>query len=286
MTDIVGTVLITGASRGLGRHMAGYLVDRGFKLLAGVRSPKDGDRLQDECGSALQPLILDVTEPASVAAAVSTVRESTDAKGLVGIVNNAGLFALAPVEQQSLDEIEQLFRVNVFGVVAVTQAMLPLLRSSSGRVVNISSMNGWSSMPFAGAYCASKFALEALSDALRVEVRPFGVHVAVVQPGAMATDIRVLGAEAWAKAREGLSEAEKALYADAYQSIQAAVADVESVAGDIELISDAVFHALTDSEPKTRYAAGPMSDQREEMLALSDLERDEVQIEMLGLHSV
>jgi len=281
--DTNGTVLITGASRGLGRHMAIYLAERGFKVLAGVRSTEDSDRLKDENKVTLQPQILDVTDPASIAAAVSTLRELSDAQGLAGVVNNAGLFALGPLEQQPLDEIERLLRVNVVGVVAVTQAMLPMLRTSGGRIVNISSINGWLSMPFSGAYNASKFALEALSDALRIELKPFGIHVAVVQPGPMATDIRVRSASAWAMAHQKLPDAEKALYADAYQALQAAVAGFESGAGDIGEISDAVFHALTDSEPKTRYAVGPMSDQRADMMALSDLARDEALLEMLGL---
>jgi NAD(P)-dependent dehydrogenase (short-subunit alcohol dehydrogenase family) len=204
---------------------------------------------------------------------------------LSGIVNNAGQFAIAPLEQQPIAEIERLFRVNVFGAVAVTQAMLPTLRLAGGRVINISSMNGWLSMPFFGAYCASKFALEALSDALRVELKPFGVHVAVVQPGAMATDIRLQGAQSWAVAREQLNKTDKELYADAFEAIQATVTGLQPGAGPLEDISDAVLHALTDTEPKTRYTAGPMSDQRAEMLALSDLDRDEALLEMLGIRS-
>jgi NAD(P)-dependent dehydrogenase (short-subunit alcohol dehydrogenase family) len=260
-----------------------YLADRGFDVLAGVRTANDRDRLQDESAGRLQPLIFDVTDHASVAAAVPAIRDRSEAHGLKGVVNNAGLFALGPLELQPLDEFEELFRVNVFGVAAITQAMLPLLRASRGRIVNISSVNGWLAMPFAGAYNASKFALEGLSDTLRLELRPFGIRVVVVQPGAMATDIRVRGAEAWAKAHQKLPEAERALYAEPYDGLQTALAGVESGAGDVEEISDAVFHALTDPEPKTRYAAGPMSDQRAEMLALTDLERDAALLQMLGM---
>src|SRR5512139_2964504 len=216
-------VLVTGSSRGLGRDMALHLVRNGFQVLAGVRSAADGQQLAAEAGTALHPVLLDVSDPSSIAAAAAQVAGHTGDAGLAGLVNNAGIASFGPLEQEPMARFEQIFRVNVFGVQALTQALLPLVRRARGRVVNISSGNGKLSFPFAGPYSASKFALEALSDALRVELTPWGIHVVVVEPGAMATDIRVKGVEAWAEEHAGLTEAEQALYAAPLQAVRGAI---------------------------------------------------------------
>lgn len=276
-------VLVTGTSRGLGRDMALHLTRHGFKVLAGVRSPEDGARLTAEAGPTLHPVILDVADSGSIAVAVATVADLTGEAGLAGLVNNAGIASFVPLEQQPMDDFERTFRVNVIGVQALTQALLPQLRRARGRIVNISSGNGKLSFPFSGAYSASKFALEALSDALRVELAPWGIQVSVVEPGAMATDIRVKGVEAWAAAREALSAEDRMLYASQFERIRSAILGLEAGVGPVDEVSEVVLQALTAPEPKTRYPVGPNMDQLDTLATLPDRARDQVAMGILGL---
>lgn len=276
-------VLVTGASRGLGRETALHLAGRGFRVFAGVRSAADGQRLMAGGPAGLHPVRLDVTDSTSVETAAQEIAERVGDGGLAGLVNNAGIAAFGPLEQEDPEELEAIFRVNVFGAVAVTRALLPAVRRARGRIVNVSSGNGKLAMPFLGAYCGSKFALEALSDALRLELAPWGIQVAVVEPGAMATDIRVKGVEAWAARHAALPPDERGLYAASLAAVQAAIHSMEAGAGPAAEVADAVFRALTDSEPRARYPVGPSMDQLGPLLAMPDPERDRIVLGMLGL---
>jgi NAD(P)-dependent dehydrogenase (short-subunit alcohol dehydrogenase family) len=182
-------VVLSGASKGIGRACALGLSRRGYHVFAGVRSPEDGAALRDAAGGHLSPLILDVTNESDVARAAGMVHEAVGERGLHGLVNNAGIVVAGPLEFLPEDALREQFGVNVFGALALTRALLPLLRTARGRIVNVSSVNGRLASPFSGAYAGSKFALEALSDALRMELAPAGVAVVVVQPGAIATPI-------------------------------------------------------------------------------------------------
>ena len=276
-------VLVTGASRGLGRDMALHLATHGFEVLAGVRSASDGNRPAAEAPAGIHPVTLDVTDPESIRAATAEVERVTGNAGLAGLVNNAGIASFGPLEQQSQAEFEEIFRVNVFGVQALTQTLLPALRRARGRVVNISSGNGKLVMPFTGAYCASKFALEAMSDALRMELAPWGMHVVVVEPGAMGTDIRLRGLDDWTALRDDLTGVERELYADAFARVSGAIRGMEAGVAPASDVSVAVRHALTDPEPKTRYAVGPHMDQLDALVAMPDRERDQFAMGILGL---
>ena len=276
-------VLVTGASRGLGRDMALHLARHDFEVLAGVRSAADGNRLAAEAGAALHPVRLDVTERRSIEAATQQVAKLTGETGLAGLVNNAGIASFGPLEQQPMQRFEEIFRVNVFGVQALTQALLPALRRARGRVVNISSGNGKLVMPFTGAYCASKFALEALSDALRMELAPWRMHVVVVEPGAMSTEIRLRAVDEWAAANAALPEADQPLYASQLAAVSGAILGMEAGVGPARDISEAVLRALTDPEPKTRYPVGPHMDTLEALAAMPDRERDHIAMGILGL---
>ena len=278
-----GSVLVTGASRGLGRSVALALANQGYVVLAGVRQPRDGDALvQAAPAGTLRPLILDVSNPESIAAAEREVRRITAGAGLTGLINNAARFLLGPFEQTPLASIEELFRVNVLGVIAVTQHLLPLLREGRGRIVNISSINGKLSVPFCSFYSASKFALEALSDALRAELQPWGINVSVVEPGTTQTDIRALGAAAWSECHESLAPGERVLYEDSYTKLQSLISQADSGAADHRYVVEAVLDALTAQPPATRYLAGPDTPQWMEMAAWPDRERDAAFARMFG----
>jgi NAD(P)-dependent dehydrogenase (short-subunit alcohol dehydrogenase family) len=189
----VPTALITGASSGIGRATALRLARSGWKVFAGVRSDHDGDSLVAEGMERIVPLILDVTDSVQIAAAAERV--GAEGGALDALINNAGFGASGPLELLSLDRLREQLEVNVLGHVAVTQAMLPSLRDARGRIVFISSVGGRVAMAFTAPYAASKHAIEAIGDALRVELRNSGIQVALIEPGSVATPI-------WGKARE------------------------------------------------------------------------------------
>ncbi len=179
-------VLVTGASSGIGRAVAGELVRRGFTVFGTIRRRDDAESL---AALGATPVTLDVTDAATIAAARAQLERALAGQPLAGLVNNAGIPAAGPLELLPLDELRRAFEVNVVGVVAVTQAFLPLLKAARGRIVNISSLAGRAALPFLGPYAASKFALEAISDSLRRELWPFGIEVIVIEPGNIQSKI-------------------------------------------------------------------------------------------------
>ncbi len=249
-------VVVTGASTGIGRACALRLASEGFRVFAGVRRDADADALRAASSPLLTPLMLDVTDAAQVDAAAATVRTAIADSRLVGIVNNAGIAVAAPLEFLAIDDLRRQFEVNVFGQLRVAQAFMDMLRDSQGRIVLMSSLGGKLSQPMVGAYCASKFALEALGDALRVEMLPWGVGVAIVEPGAVATPIWGKGVDAADALIDAAPERLHELYGAAVH-IARAVARREAEHGvPPERVADAVVHALTASRPRTRYIVG------------------------------
>jgi NAD(P)-dependent dehydrogenase (short-subunit alcohol dehydrogenase family) len=188
MSDARRSVLITGASSGIGQATAKLLAERGYRVYAGVRCDVKGRELATGGHDRITPLRLEITCPDQVESAVLQIRESCPG-GLFALINNAGVGATGAVELSDLDEVRHLLEVNTVGPLRMIQAFLPLLREARGRVINISSLNGAVSLPMVGAYSASKFALEALSDALRIELRPWGIPVSVIRPGQVRTPI-------------------------------------------------------------------------------------------------
>src|ERR671930_442264 len=219
-----GAVLITGASTGIGEASARHLLELGFDVVAGVRKDEDAERLR---GAGARPLKLDVTDQASIDAARTRLGDAP----LAGLVNNAGIAVSFPLEFVPIEELRHQLEVNVIGQVAVTQAFLPALRKGRGRIVNISSIGGRIALPLAGPYAASKFALEAVSDSLRRELRGQGVEVVVVEPGGIKTPI-------WAK---GNAEADDMLdgapadglrrYGDLISAVRAETKKIETERG-------------------------------------------------------
>jgi NAD(P)-dependent dehydrogenase (short-subunit alcohol dehydrogenase family) len=191
-----GHVLITGASTGIGRATAIHLASIGFGVFAGVRRDVDGRSLESDGGGKIKAVLIDVADDASIASAFEIIRATVADDGLLGLINNAGIGVVGPIEHLSRDEWHRQFDVNVFGPIAVTQSALPLLRAhvqrhgrGSARIVNISSIAGKIAQPILAPYSASKFALESVSDSLRLELRPQGILVCLVNPGAIDTPI-------------------------------------------------------------------------------------------------
>lgn len=173
-------VLVTGASSGIGKATASVLANAGMRVFAGVRRFSN-----DRPGVRIQEILLDVTSPESIASALAEIQAMTDGEGLGALVNNAGIGVISPAEFTSTERMRQVFEVNVFGLLAVTRAFLPLLYKSRGSIVNVGSIGGMITMPFGVALCASKHSVEAVSDALRMELRASGIRVSLIQPASI-----------------------------------------------------------------------------------------------------
>jgi NAD(P)-dependent dehydrogenase (short-subunit alcohol dehydrogenase family) len=256
MINVKPTVLITGASTGIGEACALELDRRGFRVFAGVRSDAAGQALKAKASSQLMPVHLDVTDAASIAAAVEIVRDAVGEAGVAGLVNNAGIAVPGPVEAVPLDAWRRQLEVNVIGQVAVIQAFLPLVRKAKGRIVNMSSLNGAFSVPYLGAYSASKFALEAITDALRLELRPWGIEVSLIEPGPIDTPIWGKSVTSGDELSKSISPAMLSLYEDDLAAMRKATAGFAAKAAPVGKVVDAVVSALTDPRPKTRYFLG------------------------------
>ena len=248
-----GPVVVTGASTGIGEACAQRLSSLGFDVFAGVRSDADVERLR--AAGSVRPLKLDITDSASIAAAAETVIAASGGR-LAGLVNNAGIAVTAPLEFLPVEELRRQLEVNVIGHVAVTQAFLEALRAARGRIVNISSIGGRIALPLLGAYAGSKFALEGISDALRRELRPWGIAVAVVQPGAIATPIWDKGSVA----AEGLLVEAPAEASERYgpliETMRSGALEAARDGLPPAAVADIVAHALTSARPRTRYLVG------------------------------
>lgn len=249
-------VVITGASTGIGAACAIHLDRLGYRVFAGVRKTEDGLALQKDCSDRLVPIELDVTDLKTIQKAHALVVEFTERGGLFALINNAGIAVVGPLEAVPIADLRQQLEVNVIGQVAVTQMFLPLLRQARGRIINMGSIAGLSAMPLMGPYSASKFALEAITDALRLEVRQWGIHVSIIEPGAIATPIWSKSAAEAAEREAGIGQELRSFY----QPMVAAVRKVVGKASKRAISSDAVVKvveaALTAPLPKTRYLVG------------------------------
>jgi NAD(P)-dependent dehydrogenase (short-subunit alcohol dehydrogenase family) len=250
-----GAVVVTGASSGIGEACARRLAGLGFHVFASVRRPEDGERLQREI-PGVSPLRIEVTNEGSIAAAAETVREATGDAGLAGLVNNAGVAVPAPIEHQPIEDFRHQLEVNVIGQVAVTQAFLPQLRAARGRIVNISSIGGKVAVPMLGAYAASKFGLEGFSDSLRRELRPWGIRVAVIEPGTIATPIWDKGIASGDELEASMSDQAKRDYGPLITILRTASEEGARNGLPPDAVAKDVAHALTARRPKTRYLVG------------------------------
>lgn len=251
-----GAVLVTGASSGIGEACARRLAGMGFHVFAGVRKPEDGERLRSDAGGGIVPIRIDVTDAASIEAAAREIDAAVAGRGLAGLVNNAGIAVPAPIEHQPIEDFRRQIEVNLIGQVAVTQAFLPAIRAARGRIVFVGSIGGRVAAPLLGAYAASKFALEGLSDTLRRELRPWGIHVSIMEPGTIATPIWSKGIASGDALVEQMSPAAQRDYGKLIAFVREASEQGERDGISPDVVAKDVAHALTARRPRTRYLVG------------------------------
>jgi NAD(P)-dependent dehydrogenase (short-subunit alcohol dehydrogenase family) len=249
------SVVVTGASTGIGWGTAKVLVGKGFRVFGSVRKQADADRLQKEFGAAFVPLLFDVTNPAAVKTGADKVRELLKGEPLFGLVNNAGIAVSGPLLYLDIEDMRHQLDVNILGPMIVTQAFAPLLEAQggkpAGRIVMISSVGGKNAMPFVGPYSASKFALEGFSESLRRELQLLGIDVIVIAPGAVATPI-------WDKADQiDITRYANTPYARQLELIRKFMLATGRKGLKPERLGRSILKALTTAKPRTRYTVTP-----------------------------
>jgi NAD(P)-dependent dehydrogenase (short-subunit alcohol dehydrogenase family) len=255
MSTGVRTALISGCSTGIGRATALRLDASGWTVFAGVRRDGDAEALAAAGSDRLAPLIVDVTDAATIAAAAEQVDAGSPA-GLGALVNNAGVAYTGPLELVPLDELRHQLEVNLVGQVAVTQALIPALRKARGRIVNVTSIGGIVATPFYGPYVASKFALEAISDCLRGELRPWGIETIAIEPGSIDTEIWNTGLEQFDRTEQRLPAAAEPLYGRAIKSLRRTSRETGNRGIPADVAAAAIERALTARRPRARYRVG------------------------------
>jgi NAD(P)-dependent dehydrogenase (short-subunit alcohol dehydrogenase family) len=244
-------VLVTGAGRGIGRTIATHLADKGWDVYAGVRKDADGAAVAAHAPDRIHPVVVDITSADDVAALPKQLPDRLDA-----VVNNAGIAVGGAIESLDVDDLRYQYEVNVFGQVAVTQAVLPLLRAARGRVVFVSSVSGRVSTPLTGAYNSSKFALEGLADALRVELRPWGIHVSLIEPAQTDTEMWQQAEHTLDAEVAKLSPEHRQLYAAHIEGFRKIIPLSQRIAAPPQSVAAAVQRALTARSPRARYVVG------------------------------
>jgi len=265
-------VLITGTSTGLGRSVALSLAASGWRVFAGVRKTADARSLEAEAEGELLPLQIDVAKPDSVKRGVAELAEATGGE-LHGLINNAGVYLGGPLELMRPEEIELTFAVNVTGLLGITRACLPLLRAAQGRIINVSSISGLIAMPGVSVYAASKHAVEAITDSLRVELHSFGIKVIAVEPGGIKTSIWEKGAQRdAAMSDDAATAALRELYAPLVKLLQ----KLNARPGGLppEDVAAVVIDALESGRPRNRYLVGSDAKSLSLLRRLPDALRD------------
>jgi len=278
------SIVVTGASTGIGKSISEMLIQKGFHVFGSVRKQADAERLRSDLGAAFTPLTFDITDEAAVHAAATQVREQLKGETLFGLVNNAGIAVAAPMLYLKPDDFRKQIEINVTGQLIVTQAFTPLLgadrslNGKPGRIVNITSVSGKNGSPFLGAYAASKHALEGLSESMRRELMLYGIDVIIVAPGPIATPI-------WDKAED--VDAEQYRNTDYYESgkkFQKYTIKKGRSGLPPEAVSKAVVKALTAAKPRVRYAINPNPFMSWLMSLLPKRLLDSIMAKGLGLH--
>ncbi|HEX3292331.1 MAG TPA: SDR family oxidoreductase [Solirubrobacterales bacterium] len=251
-----GSVVVTGASTGIGRATALRLDADGYWVFAGVRKDADGQALAQAASDRLTPVTLDVTDVDQIESAREQVAEAVAAQGLVGLVNNAGVGGGGPIEFMPLDELRRTLEVNLIGQVAVTQAFIPLIRKGKGTIVFIASIGGRVASPFMSPYNTSKFAIEALGESLRHELHPWGIDVAVVEPGSIDTQIWSKGNDQLREQVDAMPEDAQRLYGKQITRFGEVINETASRGIPPEKVAEVVHKAIASEKPRHRYLVG------------------------------
>jgi NAD(P)-dependent dehydrogenase (short-subunit alcohol dehydrogenase family) len=277
------TVLVTGASSGIGRATVARMVRSGWSVFATVRKEQDGAQLQSDFGARATPVIMDVTDRPSIAAAAERVSALLRGSGLDGLVNVAGVGRVRPVEYMSHDDLHEIFEINVFGQIDVTRALLPALRKARGRIVNVTSIGAHIAIPFGSLINASKSAFAILSDTLRLELHPFGIHVAAVEPGAIKTPAvdKTLGDVE--TVIRNLPPDGIAQYGSMLRTFAKRAYGREMNGSSPEVVADAIHHALTVRKPRSRYRVGKHATLLGVLALLPDRLLDAVRFRITGV---
>lgn len=247
-------VLVTGASSGIGRATVRRLDAAGWKVFAGVRKEEDAAALRAESSERLEPVLLDILDADAIAAAAERI--GAEPGGLDGLVDNAGGAVPGPLEALPIEDFRRQVELNLTAQLAVTQAMLPAIRTARGRIVMVSSMGGRVALPFTGAYHAAKFGLEGLGDSLRQELAPWGIKVVLIEPGSIDTPIWSRGEEDADKILSGASPRLHELYGAAIEKYRQVVKDTAERGIPPEKVAAKIEDALTAGRPSTRYLIG------------------------------
>jgi NAD(P)-dependent dehydrogenase (short-subunit alcohol dehydrogenase family) len=251
-----GAVVVTGASTGIGRATALLLDARGYRVFAGVRKDADARELSQDGSDRLTPVTLDVTDPDQIASARRQVAEAVGDQGLSGLVNNAGVGGGGPIEFMPLEELRRTLEINLIGQVAVTQAFIPLIRRAKGTIVFIASIGGRVASPFMSPYNTSKFAIEALGESLRHELRPWEIDVAVVEPGSIDTEIWSKGSEQLREQVEEMPEDARRLYGRQITRFGEVINETASRGISPDKVAEVVHKAISSDNPRHRYLVG------------------------------
>jgi NAD(P)-dependent dehydrogenase (short-subunit alcohol dehydrogenase family) len=252
-SDDRGAVLVTGSSSGIGKATVLRLDRAGFQVFAGVRKRGDAEALEADGSDRLEPVIIDVTDAGTIEATRERVEQVTNGR-LAGLVNNAGIAVAGPLETLDLDALRRQLEVNLTGHVAVTQAFIPMIRATRGRIVFITSIGGRMALPYLSPYHASKFALEGVGDSLRMEMRQFGVEVSIVEPGSIQTPF--WGKETVEGVLERMTPEQRRIYEQPSRAAAEGARKAEARGIPPDRVAKAVEQALTSSRPKTRYLVG------------------------------
>jgi NAD(P)-dependent dehydrogenase (short-subunit alcohol dehydrogenase family) len=268
------TILITGASTGIGRASVFALLDAGYRVIACVRNQGAAEalrnRLQGDASGRLSTLELDVTDAGQIAAAVTAVEQLVGDDGLWGLFNNAGIAVGGPLEFVPIADLRWQLEVNVVGQVAVTQAFVPLLRKARGRILTTGSMAGYSTIPGLGPYSMSKHAVEAMNDALRRELRPWGIEVSLLEPGSIATEIWNKAAGSQQKIRAAAPAGLAELYGGLLNALGKLTEKAARDASPVEVVTRDVVHVFSSDRPRTRYSKGEGTGVRKVLRRLPD----------------
>ncbi|MCH2021307.1 MAG: SDR family oxidoreductase [Saprospiraceae bacterium] len=246
-------IVITGASTGIGYTTSKALIKKGYRVFGSVRKKSDADKLSKEFGKNFHPLIFDVTDADAVISAAKKTGEIIGEQGLSALINNAGIAVGGPLMHMPLEDFRWQIEVNVLGLLSSSQAFLPLLGAKKncghrpGRILNISSVAGKVSNPFMGAYCASKHAVEAISDTMRIELQLYGIDVITIGPGVVKTPI-------WNKAEDfDLSKYENTDYKQSGYIIQKFMQKLSKNGFEQEIFGKMMVKIIETKKPKTRY---------------------------------